>query len=251
MKRFALPCLILAVTFAPLQAQPDERVQRWVEKILSGPEFGGTGKHTITMWVKPKPTMSVFGADAEQLRVVTAAVEHINETLAKTPLQGIVLLKPNDPSAEIRMTFCNLKEMPAVAKQLGFRYVEGNWGYFNYWYNARREHYKAHILMASDKLKGKWLRHYALEETIQVLGLVNDSDEFEDSIFYERNNITGDAQNLSPLDKKLIVFFFNYMRPGDTQADLRAKLAKHWGKDDPVTVKPMQASWLEEIVLGS
>jgi hypothetical protein len=67
-----------------------------------------------------------------------------------------------------------------------------------------------------------------LEEVTQSLGLMNDSPVFPDSIFYSGPDGGGKATELSALDKKLIIFFYNHVRPGAGPAEVRAAFQKHW-----------------------
>lgn len=202
-------------------------VLRWVEGVTLGPEFGGGGK-VCSRWVTA-PTLSVFGGGDVQRKVVEDVLAHLNETLAETPIKKVELLPPDDESASVRVYFAPLAEFPSLAKKHNFKYVEGNWGYFwTFWRN--NEINRAYVLLATDKLRGDTLRHFALEEITQTLGLMNDSPESPDSVFYSKWGDGGGAQQLSELDRKLIVFFYNHVRPGDGPAQVRAAYREHWPK---------------------
>ncbi len=205
-----------------VQAQSSDRLARWVEKVTLGPEYGGGGK-VCSRWVKT-PKLSVFGATSEQQKVVASSLAHLNETLANTPIKRIELLSPNDSGANILVYFAPQRELPDLAKKHGFKYVEGNWGYFWTFWNRHKIH-RAIVLLASDKLKGKLLRHFTLEEITQSLGLSNDSAIFSNSIFYAGWSYT---QHLSELDKKLIIFFYNHIQPGAKLRDVQVAFKKHW-----------------------
>lgn len=219
--------LVVCVFFVPsAHAQEDERVLRWIEEVVLRPEFGGSGK-VCSRWVR-SPSLSFFGATVEQEKLVAETVAHLNQTLAETPIQQIKLLKSNNTNADILVYFAPLKEFPVFAQKHNFRYVEGNYGYFWTFWNPGHEIERAYVLLASDKLQGKKLRHFALEEITQTLGLSNDSPIFPDSIFYAKGDDGGNAQQLSDLDKKLIRFFYNHVRPGAREAELRAAYWKYW-----------------------
>ncbi len=204
------------------QAQSSDEIARWVEEVTLGPEYGGSGK-VCSRWVKT-PKLSVFGATSEQQEVVASSLAHLNETLANTPIKRIELLSPNDSGANILVYFAPLRELPRLAKKHGFEYVEGNWGFFWTFWNRHRIN-RAIVLLASDKLRGKLLRHFTLEEITQSLGLLNDSSIFSDSIFYARQSNT---QYLSERDKRLIIFFYNHIQPGAKLRDVQGKFKKHW-----------------------
>ena len=215
--------LCSAVWASPsVQAQSRHKIARWVEEVTLGPEFGGSGK-ICSRWVTT-PTLSVFGATALQRKVVASSLAHLNKTLAKTPIKEIRRLSPNDDDASILVYFAPLRELPDLATQHGFKYVEGNWGLFYTFWNRHRIH-RAIILLASDKLKGKDLRHFVLEEITQSLGVSNDSRIFSGSMFYGGRSNT---QNLSKLDKKLIIFFYNHIQPGAEREDVQAAFRVYW-----------------------
>jgi hypothetical protein len=94
--------------------------------------------------------------------------------------------------------------------------------------NHNYEIKQAFVFLAADKLRGKHLRHFALEEITQALGLANDSSIFADSIFYARGPDGGDAQRLSALDKQLIRFFYNHVQPGAQSREIRRAFQNHW-----------------------
>jgi hypothetical protein len=148
-------------------------------------------------------------------------------TLANTSINGLTLVEPNTV-ADIRIYFAPLSDFPALAKNHGFRYVKGNLGYFWTFWNARHEIEQAYVLLASDKLSGRQLRHFALEELTQALGLSNDSPVFHGSIFYAGPDGGGYAKKLSDLDKRLLVFFYSHVKPGATREDLLTAIREHW-----------------------
>ena len=222
-----LRTLCVALLLAAVGCGPDDPVLRWVEGVTLGPEFGGAGK-VCSRWVTT-PTLSVFGGDDAQRKVVAEVLDHLNEALADTPIKKVELLPPGDESATVRVYFAPLGEFHALAKKHKFKYVEGNWGYFwTFWSN--NEINRAYVLLASDKLGGTALRHFALEEITQTLGLSNDSPMFPDSLFYSKGSDGGNAQRLTELDRKLLVFFYNHVRPGDGPAEVRAAYREHWPK---------------------
>ena len=207
-------------------AQPKEKVRQWAEQILLNAEYGDKN-NVCRRWVRT-PRLSVFGASSVENKVVTEVVTHLNETLANTSIKKLMVVKPHDTSADLCIYFAPVKEFPALAKKHGFRYEPGNVGYFWTFWNTRYEIYKAFVLIAPDNLPGKYLRHFVLEEITQSLGLSNDSPLFPDSIFYANKKNGGKAQELSSLDKKLLVLFYQHVKPGTKTEALRATLKKHW-----------------------
>jgi hypothetical protein len=224
-------CLILAgfPAVPSLEAQTQNAAEyqlAWVEEVILGPEYGGSGE-ICSRWVRT-PTLSVFGADQEQEKVVREAVQHLNQTLGATPIRQIMLLYPENDRADILVYFAPLKKFPSIASRHRFAYTKGNLGYFWTWWNARNEIYRGVVLISSDVIDTRRLRHYVLEEITQVLGLSNDSPRFYESIFYSYHSDGGTAQWLCNEDKQLIHFFYNYLPPGAGKADVQAAFQRHW-----------------------
>ena len=218
---------ILASTFtSPATAQTDDKELRWIERVVLGPEYGGSGD-ICSRWVRT-PTLSVFGADESREEIVQEVVVHLNETLGRTPIKRIMLLYPENTRADIYLYFAPVSEFPEIAAHHNFPYTKGNLGYFWTWWNGRNEIYRGVILLSLDILDGSRIRHYTMEEITQVLGLSNDSPEYPESIFYSYYSDGGNAQSLSERDKQLIHFFYNYVPPGATRADVNAAYQRYW-----------------------
>ena len=201
----------------------NDRVLRWAQQILLGPEFGGEGE-VCSLWVE-SPSISVFGGSTKEYTVVMETVLQLNEILTNTKLKQLRMVTRNNTGADIRVYFIPLNEFFDAATKHGFTYVKGNLGYFWTFWNAQHEINRAYVLLASDKLRGEELQHFALEEITQALGLSNDSPIFHDSIFHSGN---GNTLELSELDRKLVRFFYNYVKPGTNKKELEAALIKYW-----------------------
>lgn len=209
-------------------ASGDTAVLRWVEQVVLGTEFGGDGKFSAR-WVKT-PTLSVFGGTEAQVALVNGTVRHINETLASTPIEKIDVIGRDDEKANIRVYIAPTDKFTSIAARHGFKYVPGNLGYVYVFWNDKREIQRGIVMLTSDARHQNYVPHLALEEITQSLGLMNDSPEFADSIFYAKGGDDGQAVQLSALDKALIVFFYNHIQPGANAADVRRAFDAHWKK---------------------
>lgn len=199
-----------------------ETVLRWVEAITLD-----KSKKVCSRWVT-KPRLSIFGATSEQSRVLAESVDHVNEALAETPFQ-IQLIEENNLKTDICIHFTPVTEMAKVAEKHGFRYVGSDKDYFWIFWNGRREINRGVILLAPD-LEGRELWHSSVAMLCRVLGVRNQSKELPDSIFSGSRNI----QQLSPADKKLLVFLYNHVQPRDGEEQLRTAFWTHW----PIDTKP-------------
>jgi hypothetical protein len=231
MKRLSSIGIALIVTLGcatATSAASDTAIRRWVEQVLLGTEFGGDGKISAR-WVKT-PTLSVFGGTAEQVALVNRTVRHINETLASTPISKIDVIGRDNEKANIRVYLAPTDKFTSIAARHGFKYVPGNLGYVYVFWNGRRQIQRAFVMLTTDARHQSYLPHLALEEITQSLGLMNDSPEFADSIFYAKGGDDGQVVKLSALDKALIVFFYKHIRPGARAADVRRAFDAHWKK---------------------
>lgn len=160
--------------------------------------------------------------------MVAKVVRQLNECL---PSQiQIKQLEPNDDGANIKVYFVPLRDFSKVAKENGFDYIASNLGFFDVRWNSDFELIRATVLIADDKLSGRRLHHYLLEEVTQCCGLAGDSHRFKDSVFYEdtARKEFGTATQFSTLDKKLIQFLYGRVKPGSHPIELGILMAKHW-----------------------
>tara|TARA_Y100001934_G_scaffold229859_1_gene277119 strand:+ start:328 stop:1209 length:882 start_codon:yes stop_codon:yes gene_type:complete len=218
--------LIRFYKFRSLPVKSTDKVIRWAQQITLGPEFGGAGQ-ICSLWAK-SPSLSVFGGTTKEYKVVLDTITHLNETLSDTRLKRINMLSRNNSAAKIRVYFSPLEEFPKIAKKHNFTYVKNNWGYFWTFWNSRHEINRAYVLLATDKLEGGMLNHFALEEITQILGLSNDSPFFQGSIFHSGD---GKTEKLSELDIKLVKFAYNYITPGMQKRELLELMLKYWADD--------------------
>ncbi len=219
---FAVP-----MAMANAQGVLDQKTVRFVSDVICHNEFKVQGEWQTNRWNK-SPTLSTFGPDSHHPTVIANVVKQINECLPDQ--YQIELLEPNNTDAHIKVYFVALSEFPTVAKEHEIRYVDGNMGFFDVSWNNRFEIQKASILIAHDKLRGRRLHHFVLEEITQSLGLSGDSKRFEDSVFYEDQSKGeyGTTSRLSKLDKKTIRFFYTHVKPGSHPIEVGIQMARHW-----------------------
>ncbi len=227
-RRIHLAVLSVFLAFAaPASAElPDARTLRWIEQVLLGHEFGKT-KAKVVRWARPRITVSVFGANAEGKAAVAQAVEALRQALAGSGPR-LVLENDDAPWANIQVYFSSKAGLPALAAKYQIKAPPDDLGFFWLRWDNRNVITRAYVFLASDKLAGRGLRHFALEEIAQSLGLAGDSPEFADSIFFQHEKDGGQVQQLSPLDQKLIRWLHTNGWPGDDAAALRERLRASW-----------------------
>jgi hypothetical protein len=210
-------------------AEPNTSVRTWAETVLLSMEYDAKVA-TCRRWTT-SPKLAVIEGSATDRKLIGEIVGHLNETLAHTPIKKIELVKVGDPRTNLRV-YCVAKEKFAtLSKTHGIKSgSEKDNGWFWIIWNGRHEVENGFVFLATDLLRGRELRHTALEEITQSLGLCNDSPAFRDSIFYESGRDYGSTQSLAARDKQLIVFFYNHVAPGADRSQLRVAFERHWSK---------------------
>lgn len=202
-------------------------VARFVGEVVVGREYE-TENHVAMKW-DTNPRLSVFGADVEQTRIIRHTVRKINEAMEPTEIQ-IEIVEPEDRMATLRVYFAPLDDFAEIVEREEITYIEGNLGYFYMRWNQAFIIESGVVLLASDRLRGAELKHIAMEEVTQSLGLPGDSPRFESSLFYEdmASRNYGTAKTLSRLDAKLLRFLYQKVEPGMHAVELGILMAKHW-----------------------
>lgn len=236
---FSTPCVILCLAFAGAtispafqgaalaQAAKDRDTLLFVGDVLTKTEYALTGDRRVVRWVKP-PTISVFGDQDRHKPVVAATVREINRAMPeKLQLEH---LPDEDEDALIKLYFIKLKQFEEIASRHDFKVVKGNRGFFFVKWNHKFEIENAIVLIAEDRLSGKKLSHFVLEEVVQSLGLGGDSKYFPNSIFYENKLLLryGSATRLAPIDRKLISFLYEHVPAGAEAVEVGQLFEKHW-----------------------
>jgi hypothetical protein len=206
----------------PAFAQQDD-VLEWIGVITLRPAFGGA-KSATRRWTR-KPTISLLDASTEETKILEEVVDDVNVPIAKTFLKKLTLGRPNNKKADIQVHFVLHEKMPALAKRLQCTNFEEQWPSFSLSFtNAKSELDHAHIVLATDKLKGETLRFHAIIGMTGAIGLQNDSKLVKESVF------AGNGAKLTEMDRKLVVFFYNALPPGSDMPELLAAYKKSWPK---------------------
>ena len=222
--------LTVALQSAPLHAggEPRGKVKRFALQVMLGTEYGSSAK-VVSRWTKA-PSVSVFGGTDDQKAVVEEVFRTIGPILQ--PVIGhIEILPDNNAAASMKIYFAPQKDFRKIADSHGVRYREDDLGAFWMFWNSRNIMTSSFVLLASDKLSGDSLKHFAFEEITQSFGLAQDSDEFPDSIFYARGSDGGKATAPSALDLRLLAWFYGNVMPGDTSKVVSGKFDATWPKD--------------------
>jgi hypothetical protein len=228
---FAASFIFLSAPLPSAQAKepaPHTKTIRWSYEVLFGSEFQNSWKG-CRRWVF-SPTLSAYSPNPAHHALTREIVTHLNQVLADSPVRHIRLLPPNDYRANIKVHFAPLSHFPKLSKEADFKVVDDNLGFFWLSWNKRNQIIRSTVLLASDKLEGDALRHFAYEEITQSLGIPNDSQLFRDSIFYAGDFKKGDPTTLTERDTRLIQLLYNHLTPGDSPKQIANTVSTFWQK---------------------
>lgn len=208
-------------------ARPDRNTLLFISDVLSKTEYGNANESRTVRW-ETSPQMSVFGDLNRHSVLVKRCVADINSVLPKN--RQIVQLEDDDETATLKLFFISSLDFDDVAKRNGFEVVKGNRGFFHVIWNEKYEIVKAYVLIAENRLSGRRLTHFVLEELTQTMGLVGDSPRIETSLFYESpaQGRYGEASRLTPTDKRLIKFLYTHVPPGSFPIEVGTLVERHW-----------------------
>lgn len=213
----------LPVDHAPLaDAEPstlaDPNVLRYFMEIALGSEYG-LGDFTIKKWVADIHLEVLGEPTGEDLEILQGLVAELNELLEMRIRVDLVPSGGNVKLYFIPHQEFSQYEPPGIVFYGGF---------FWNWWNFAGEIHSGQIVIGSDRLSQTERNHLIREEVTQMLGLMNDSMRYRDSIFYQGRTET---DSFSEIDRQLIrMLYSDDISAGMNIFDLRATLLAGGGK---------------------
>ncbi len=178
--------------------------------IAGSSEFGGGGG-VLHRWTGDL-RIGVFGDPTPADRSALAAVvDDLNEIIDTVE----IITVENDPRIEMR--FAPVDDFASIEPN----YVEGNMGYVYIWWGDDGSVYRGRVLISTTGLTPEERAHLIREELTQGLGLLNDSWDYPESIFYQGWT---DTTEYAPLDRLVIEMLY------------RPELSAGMGIDDAAAV---------------
>ncbi|ESA37004.1 sh3 type 3 domain-containing protein [Leptolyngbya sp. Heron Island J] len=196
-----------------LSAQQANKILDYFDQVAFGAEFGASTQR-INKWVTD---IRIFVSGQYPDYLDTELTKIINEI--NTLSDSIQLSRtPSKQEANYLIHFGTGEEYSQIEPNAR-AYVDDNFGLLWIYWNGDNEIYKGSmyvdIVRTSDQAAQK---HLLREELTQSLGLLNDSYQYPESIFYQDWTQTTEY---SEMDKHLIeVLYSEQVRPGMTQQDI-------------------------------
>ena len=188
----------------------DEAALDYFRVIAGSSEFGGS-EGVLHRWTADL-RIAVFGdPTAADRGALAEVIDDLNEIIDTVD----VAVVDSDPNIE--MHFVPVDEFAAIEPG----YVEGNMGYVYIWWDGQGAVYSGRVLISTTGLTPDERAHLIREELTQGLGLLNDSWDYPESIFYQGWT---DTTEYAPLDRLVIEMLY------------RPELSAGMGIDDAVAV---------------
>ena len=177
-------------------------------------EYGDGNTLDLRRWEQPI-RIRVYGSPTqEDLATLDRHIDDLNQ------IENMPFLQRVTEEENIEFYFVALND---ISKYID-GYIEGNWGFFWSWWNGAQQMTKVQIAIASDVTNQLQRNHLILEELTQSLGMMQDSNQYPDSIFYADWT---EVQQLSPLDWAIVRLTYDPdLEAGMTAAQTEAILGQ-------------------------
>ena len=169
-------------------------------EIAFGTEFGGATA-VVRRWVR-NPTIRVNGAPtAEDLSALETVIQELNALMTGAQVSLV------ESAAAVELHFASIADFPTILPQ----YVPGNIGFVWVWWDGGQVINRSVVLIATD-VDLDLRRHLIREEVTQMLGLLQDSFTFPESIFYQGSSLVSEY---TPVDRAVIEMLYGpHVAPG-------------------------------------
>ena len=171
-------------------------------EIALGAEFGDEvpvikkWTNDISIKVNGEPTIA-------DLQTINNIVNDLNELIAGLKIKLV------DKNENLTISFSPESDFSSIDPN----YVPTNYGFFwALWHDDNYVIYNANILITSADITQQERSHLIREELAQSLGSMNDSDKYNDSIFYQEWT---DVTEFSEIDRTVIkLLYLKKIKPG-------------------------------------
>lgn len=143
-------------------------------EIVLGTEYGGS-EMVIRKWVDDI-RIEINGTPTEEdLNTVEDVIDELNALIGEPEL------RMDEVDSNLIIYFVPESEFEIYEPN----YVPTNYGYFFALWNSKREIYHARVLISTEEITQQQRSHLIREELTQSLGLMQDSNKYSSSIFYQ------------------------------------------------------------------
>jgi len=167
----------------------------YFREIAGFSEFGGSGNGELHRWTGDL-RIAVYGDPTLEDRTALAAVLDDLNGIIDTIEVTVVASDSN-----VDLYFVPVDDFASIEPG----YVEGNMGYVYIWWDGDGSIYSGRVLISTTGLTPDERAHLIREELTQGLGLLNDSWDYSESIFYQGWT---DVTEYAPIDRVIIEMLY-------------------------------------------
>jgi hypothetical protein len=186
----------------------------------------GDSEATIKKW-DGDINITVFGSPTpEDLRTLQVVIDELNSLVSGIRLQLFSTSNPKNqsplhrnphigsPNSNLEIYFVPESEFAKYEPN----YQPVNYGFFWNWWNDNYAIHRSRVLISTVGVTQQERSHLVREELTQALGLMGDSEQYSDSIFYQGWTET---THYAEIDKALIQMLYRpEIRPGMTRSQV-------------------------------
>lgn len=197
--------LLVLLIGCSFQSETNNFTQEEIEyftEIALGAEFGDEIP-VIKKWTNDI-RIKIIGKPTEaDMQTINSIISDLNYLI------GGIKIKLIDKKGNLTITFPPENQFKAIDQN----YVPTNYGFFwALWHDDNFVIYNASILVSSAGITQQERSHLIREELTQSLGLMNDSNKFKDSMFYQEWT---DVTDYSEMDRAVIkLLYLKKIKPG-------------------------------------
>ena len=206
-------------------AQGAERDWAFVRQVLLTSEYGHNNER-ISRW-KQSPRYRLFVRFDEHRDAAKKVEREINRVLRQANWR--ISIKENESRADgvVAVVSADSFKRMLLAAQCSVP-PHDNAGLACVKVDPEGEGIGDVLVLVDEGLKQDLFKSVLLEEVFQSLGVTNDQALAEESLIYESKQSMTTWSDLAIIDKKVLIFLYKYLEPGDDEATVRRKFDAHW-----------------------
>ncbi|MBO6518696.1 MAG: DUF2927 domain-containing protein [Rhodospirillales bacterium] len=225
-------CALLIVgmlVFSPSAAFPETAKARdwaFVRQVLLSYD-NKEGRGSVYRWSK-SPKYFAFMESPSQQKAARQAVETVNQVLSGVGLQASFMTERRD----------EYDALIGVIAQSGMQRIwqaAGCGRFVGYLVDgaacvhvdANTDEIDTVFILVDEDQDDHGQASTLLEEVYQSFGVRNDHQIYRESLTYDGPDRTY-RRTLAPIDKKVLIFLYQYLEPGDDELTVRRKFDAHW-----------------------
>ena len=177
-----------------------EQAKSYYKKIAFGSEFSNS-KSGERKWLNDVNIYVMGSPETELKHELDRVVQELNDLIDPVTISVVT----DRQESNVIVLFGSKQEFKALAPSVA-PYIEYNEGMFSISHSQNKIHSGAMYVNMEGNLTMNEKKHLLREELTQILGLCNDSYQFENSIFYQGWT---DTTEYAEIDKELITMLYN------------------------------------------